>query len=208
MTEISPNFSRRLLLAGLSSTALLAGCGAVGPVMRPIYVLRPTLGAPPDIAPVRWQLVIAIPDAPASLDSERIAVSRTPDTLDYYADAIWSDRLPLLFQGLVVEAFEASGKLPAVARDTAGIHGDYLLLTELREFDADFSGGATPAAAVRLAVRLVRLPAREIVGSITIEQRAPAGANTVDAAVAAFDQALGAALTQLVAWTLGAGAKS
>ncbi len=195
--------SRRMILVGGGAALLLAGCGAVGPVTRQIYVLKPTPGAAPDLPKVRWQLVIAVPDAAESLDTPRIALARTPDTLDYYADAEWSDRVPLLLQDLLIEAFEASGKLPAVAGDTAGLRADFLLQTVIREFDAFYeSGEAPPNIVVRFGVRLVSMPARAIVGSLIAEQRAMAASNNLNAIVAAFDQALGAALTQVVEWTL------
>jgi len=64
--------------------------------------------------------------------------------MDYYANSQWTDRVPLLLQSLLVEAFEKSGRIAAVGRETAGIRADYVLETEIRDFEAYY---AVPDAA-------------------------------------------------------------
>src|SRR5262249_59232750 len=98
-----------------------------------LYVLRPEVTAPLG-APVGWRLSVGSPDAPASLDTERIALSRTANTMDYFANAAWSDRVPLLLQRLLIQTFDASNRTLSVDRDTTGLENDYLLLTEIRHF--------------------------------------------------------------------------
>src|SRR5689334_22189014 len=103
--------SRRLLLQGAGAIGL-AGCSnLIGPPPSPqIYVLRPVFRPMTLAANASWQLVIAVPTAPESLDTERIALERPPDALDYYANSQWADRVPLVLQSLLVEAFEESGR--------------------------------------------------------------------------------------------------
>ena len=199
--------SRREFLAGGGATLLLAGCGSIiGPVTHQIYVLQPDAQPAAGGAPVKWQLVIAMPDVPASLDTDRIALSKTPDTLDYFANADWPDRVPQLVQQLLLEAFETSGRVPAVARDTAGLRADYLLQPEIRAFEAHYEApDAAPRVVARIAVRLVKLPSRDIVGTFVAEREAAAAANNLGAIVRAFDQALGGVLAQIVDWALHTG---
>src|SRR5436305_2765007 len=104
---------RGILLGGVALT--LSGCGGnlIGPPSPApqIYVLHPEFAGVTDAPSVGWQLVVAAPVAPASLDVERIALERAPNVMDYYANAQWADRLPLVIQTLLVEAFEKSGKI-------------------------------------------------------------------------------------------------
>jgi cholesterol transport system auxiliary component len=81
---------------------------------------------------------VGAPDAPASLDTERIALSRTPNTMDYFANAAWSDRVPVLVQRLLIQTFDASNRIVAVDRDTTGLENDYVLQTEIRDFEARY----------------------------------------------------------------------
>jgi cholesterol transport system auxiliary component len=105
--------TRRGILLG-SAALTLSGCGSlIGPPSPApqIYVLHPEFGAVADAPAVGWQLVVGTPVAADSLDRERIALERAPNVMDYYANAQWPDRLALVVQTLLVEAFEKSGKI-------------------------------------------------------------------------------------------------
>ena len=129
---------RGLLLSGAALT--LAGCGGnlIGPPSPApqSYVLHPELGAIADAPSVPWQLIVGVPNAPESLDTERIALERAPNTMDYFANAQWADRVPLLVQSLLIEGFEKSGRIAAVGRERSDNRADYIMHTENREFDA------------------------------------------------------------------------
>ena len=59
--------------------------------------------------------------------------------MDYYANAAWPDRLPLLVQTALVAAFEASGRVPSVSRTQDALHADYELGVEIRDCAAHYS---------------------------------------------------------------------
>lgn len=196
---------RRAVLLGAGALAL-SGCASIipKPVTPQLYVLRPQMPAAMG-APVRWRLSVAVPDAAASLDTARIALTRSATTMDYYASAAWNERIPLLFQRLLVQSFDASGRILSVDRDTSGLENDYLLETDIRDFQAryDTPDGA-PQIVVGIQAKLVKMPQRQIVASLNAQQQAQASANTLDAVVLAFNQAAGAAIGQIVNWTLTA----
>ncbi len=152
---------------------------------------------------VPWRLAVATPDAPASLYTARIALTRSATTMDYFANAAWSDRIPLMFQRLLVQLFDASGRIVSAARDTSELESDYLLETDIRDFHAryDTVEGA-PEIVINVQAKLVRMPQREIVASLNATQTARASSNSLDAVVVAFNQAVGAAVGQIAAWTL------
>jgi cholesterol transport system auxiliary component len=199
--------SRRAMLAGSAATLLLAGCsGVIGPSSPPfkIYLLAPDLGALPG-PKVSWELSIARPDAALSFNTDRIAIARA-ETLDYYADAQWSDNTPLLLESLLVEAFEKSGRIDTVAKDAESVRADYILETELRAFQARYADeNGAPTVAVDIMAKLLDARSREIIAVHEAKAEAPAAVNTIDAAVAAFDKATSAILEEIVAWVLSAG---
>lgn len=197
---------RSFLLVGVASLAL-AGCASmIGPGPAPqLYVLRPTLGPIGDAPEAAWQLAVALPNAAQSLDTDRIALELTTATMDYYANSAWQDRAPVLVQRALLEGFEKSGKIEAVARDTEGVRADYLLQTDLRAFEARYDVPDTaPTVVVAISVRLVQPDGRAIVATLQSRHTAQASANSVPAVVAAFDQALSEAIEEIVAWTLKA----
>jgi cholesterol transport system auxiliary component len=198
------SISRRVLFAGASGL-ILAGCAdVVGPLAAPkLYVLTPPLLGPVPGPKVAWALSIAMPEATAGLDADRIAILRPPSGLDYYADVAWADRLPVLVQAALVEAFESSGRIAAVARDSDGARADYVLTTDLREFAARYDAGeGAPLAVVRIGVRVVDARSRKISGTAVFGKEVRAAANSVAAGVAALTAAYGAVLADLVPWVL------
>ena len=148
--------------------------------------------------------MIVLPVSPQSLDTDRIALTRNRTTLDYFADASWTDRTPVLLQGLLIRAFEDSGRIIGVGRDSSGLTPDYLLETDLREFEARYgeAGSQLPTVTVSLVAKLVKMPDRHIIDSIRVAEQASAARNDLASIVDAFDTAVGKVLTQVVVWTL------
>jgi len=194
--------------AVLAFGTLSGGCAGVLPGAGPpprLFRLTPKSTFPEAQEAVDWQLVIEPPLAPAGLDTTRIALQRATVELEYYARANWTDLAPAMVQTLVVESFENSGKIIAVGRESLGLRADFVLKLELREFQSDYTGSAVPDAHVRLNAKLVRMPHRTIVGSQSFEAKVGANADRIEDIVAAFDEALGKTLKDLVLWTLRTG---
>jgi cholesterol transport system auxiliary component len=198
--------SRRLLLPASAALLALAGCGSlIGPSNPPsqIYRLAPEFPAAAAGASVTWQLSVGRPNSTQTLDSERIALSRGA-TMDYFADAQWNDTAPRLLQSLLAEAFERSGRITAVAPESEGLRTDYLLVTELRDFDAQYdTADGAPLVVVDISAKLVD-PRGKVIAAHETHQTARASRNSVASVVEAFDQATSAALTDLVTWALQA----
>jgi hypothetical protein len=113
---------RRALLVSSASAFVLSACSNIigPPNSAPLYLLDPRNPPAQGGTPVRWQLTVVLPLASDSLDTMRIMLVQPSGQMDYYANSNWQDRLPFLIQGSLVEAFEESGRLPAVGRDSAG----------------------------------------------------------------------------------------
>jgi cholesterol transport system auxiliary component len=195
--------TRRFALVALATTP--AGCSGLLSSSAPppkLYTLTPATDFPANASHVAWQLLVDVPVSTAALDADRIALSGSPTSIDYFADAAWIDRAPLLVQSLIVQSFENSGRIGAVARESLALRGDFMLQSELRHFEADYGAGATPTAHVQIAVKLVRLPDRTITAQHAFDATAPAKENQVPAIVDAFNNAFHQASQQIVEWTI------
>jgi cholesterol transport system auxiliary component len=201
-----PVLTRRRILSSCACLVPLTGCSLLFAQPTPqLYRLAPQTGAAPNQRPVPQQLVIVLPVSPQSLDTDRIALTRNRTTLDYFAGASWTDRTPVLLQGLLIRAFEDSGRIIGVGRDSSGLSPDYLLETDLREFEARYGEAGNPLlpiVTVTLVAKLVKMPDRHIIGSKHIAEQAPVARNDIASIVDAFDTAIGKVLTQVVDWTL------
>ena len=193
---------RRLTLAVL--IASLAGCsGLFTEKPRPLYRLTAPNDFPAAMRHVAAQVTIGVPYAPAAIDTARIAMSRTPVSLDYLADGDWTDRAPALVQTALIEAFENSKVFKAVGPDSLDLRADFVIQGDLRHFEAVYdSAAAAPVVWVALAVKLVKVPEQKILAETLIGAREAAQANATAQIVLAFNAAMASVAKQVVAWTL------
>ena len=193
------------LVAILSLIPLLADCGGIlsAAPQRQIYRTNPTFAFAVPLPQVRAQLVVAVPSAPAGLDTERVALSRAAVSLDYFADAQWTDKAPFLVQTALVEGFEKSGAIAAVGPESLGVRADFVLDVAIGDFQAMYdSPDGAPRIVVKLNAKLIGMPERMIVGQMSVSREAKAAANALPEIVRAFDQALGGAVQEIVTWTV------
>lgn len=195
---------RRKVLFAAPLLALPAACSLLPtPQAAQIYRLSPEVDDPPGPPVPRSALTIALPIASESLDTDRIALTQGRTRFDYYADSVWTDRLPALLQTLMVDAFESDGRISAVSRDNDGSGRGYLLQTEIRRFEAQYPRPATgpPEIAVDLELRLYTGPQGRLLGTKLISERTRASQNKIDSIIIAFDAATSRVLAQCLRWT-------
>ena len=193
------------LMAALLCTLLLAGCANVIPgrgVPPKLFSLSPKSTYSAGLPTVNWQLVVEVPITAETLDTARIALSRDRYTLDFYGNARWAERAPMMIQTLLVESFENTEKIVAVARQATDLRADYVLKPDLREFQAELSGDGRPTARVRINAKLGKMPERIIIASFKSERAVEAESSNLIDVVRAFDTALGKVLKQVVEWAL------
>jgi len=224
MNELTDTANRRntptrhlFLWPTILATAAIgaSGCSSILPGADrdppQLFDLSPKSTFAPDVPKVDWQLIVERPVAAAGLSSSRIALKRHPLRLEYYAKTSWTDIAPKMVQTLMVESFENSHRIVAVGRESAGLRSDFVLKTELREFQAEYTGSGktgAPRVRVRINAKLVLMPQRIIVAGMTIEKVVTAKSNSMAAIVRAYDYALGKTLKGLVGWTLKTGFKA
>ena len=203
MTRMASTCGRWTVLAG---TLLLGACVSAlefvsGEPPR-LFDLTPKSTFDPALPEVDARISIDIPTAAAGLNTTRIALKPTPTQFEYYARAQWVDVVPVMVQNLLVESFDNSGRIDVLERSAYGLRADYSLLTNIREFQAEYDGSGPPTVEVRLQVRMVRLPRRSTISAATITGSVPAASRKMQDIVTAFDQAFGKAAKRLVEWTV------
>jgi len=205
----SPTLNRRHLLSGaaLGATALaLGGCGGLfkaATTTPNLYALTPKNTFAPGPT-VNWQLVVEEPLASRALDTDYIALMPSTTEIKYFDNARWAERAPRMVQTLLVESFENSGRIIAVGRQAVGLRADFNVISELREFQAEYKQGmsALPTVHVRLNAKLIVQPQQIIVASRTFDVEQPVAVNKMPEIITAFDDALGRTMKQLVEWVL------
>jgi cholesterol transport system auxiliary component len=205
--ETLPSGRRRLLraAAALPLAALTAACSLPVPGQGPppdLFRLTPKSTFRDDLPTVDWQLVLEPPVADAGLNTTRIALQHSPTRIEYYARAGWADRAPMMVQTMMVESFENSGRIVAIGRESIGLRADFILKSELREFQTVYYNGSEPEAWVAINAKLVQMPRRAIVASQSFDARVAAPSNSLEEIVKAFDEAAGKVLRRVVEWTL------
>ncbi|MFK8250812.1 ABC-type transport auxiliary lipoprotein family protein [Ancylobacter terrae] len=185
----------------LGSAVTLGGCAALlggGDKAVPTFDLT----APSGFTAPRTgtgQIVIGNPTALAVLDTEKIVIEPAPGQITYLGGAQWADRLPALFQARLIQSFENGSRSRSVARPGEQVVADYVLLTDIRQFGIQTSGGGAEAV-VSVSAKVVADRAGRIVAAQVFTARAPA-ANTKGPEVArALDEASDQVFVEIVKW--------
>jgi cholesterol transport system auxiliary component len=190
------------LTLGLAGCSSLLGGGGPSAALYTLTALSDFSCSQP--AP-KLQLLIDKPTSSDALDTVRIALRRNQLSFDYFADAAWTDPVPVMVQSLLVDSLQRSGCVAAVTRDTFAIRGNFELRIEVRHFEAEYLGDANlPTVRIELGLILVRIDDRRIVGTRTVTASARTARNDVPAIVAAFNNALHMAMRDTLNWTLPA----
>jgi cholesterol transport system auxiliary component len=188
----------------LLALGLLTGCSTILPARAPapdLYQLSP-VALKQSAKPIAAQIVVDVPLAARGLDTDRIVVRSDPNAVKYLAGVRWSDRVPRLVQSALIQGLESAGAFSGVGRPEDGIRSNYVLLSDLRAFDALGTGfmGGTKVQVV-LAVKLVR-PGGEVVASKLITKETAAKGSGNSGIVAAFDDAVKDVAEETTGWVL------
>jgi cholesterol transport system auxiliary component len=189
-------------LIGLALLAL-AGCGSIlqPPAPPPaLYRLTPATDFAAGARVVPVQLAVDMPTAEAALDTTRIALTRSPTTLDYFAASAWTDRLTTIVQALLIESFDNAHRFAAVGREAGALRADVVLVTELRHFEALYSGAGSPHWQIEITAKLVKLPERALLVDRSFRGDEAAARNDLPAIVEASDLAWHGVAKDIADW--------
>ena len=109
-----------------------------------------------------------------------------------------------MLQRLIVESFENTQRMVAVGRQAIDLRADFILKTELREFQAQIDDEGIPHVRVRLIAKLVKMPERRIIANHSVEKEMVAEGQDFTAVIVAFDDATGKVMKKLTVWAVRA----
>ncbi|MET4616576.1 cholesterol transport system auxiliary component [Stenotrophomonas sp. 2619] len=201
-----PTLTRILLPAAM--LALLGGCSLLGSNERSavtIYSPVVRIQADPGWPTVDWQLVLVKPSAARVVDSPRINVRPSPSELEVYKGVSWAQPATDMLDDALIRGFEDSGRIKGVARATTGIRADYKLALDVRRFEADYRGQATPTALIEVNAKLIHVVDQRVVADRTFRQEQPVPSTATADVARAFEQGLQATTSEVVGWTLVTG---
>lgn len=101
----------------------------------------------------RVQVLIAEPSALKSLDGQNVVIRPADGSIQFLKGAQWADRLPLVVQARLADAFQKSGAFGGVGKPGEGLAIDYQIVTEVRAFEVNVGGNEV--AHVELFVRIL-----------------------------------------------------
>jgi cholesterol transport system auxiliary component len=191
--------SRPILLALPMISALLAGCGSKA--NNDTFDLSITPASQGASARTR-QILVPEPTAVKSLNSEQVVVRVSQSEIQYLAESRWSDRLPVLVQSKLVEAFENSGRLGGVGKPGQGLAIDYQIVTDIRAFEV--TGGSPRSAMVEISAKILNDRNGTVRAQNVFKASSPvSGAENRDF-IEALDRAFAKVGGEIVEWSLKA----
>jgi cholesterol transport system auxiliary component len=195
------SYLRRLPIALLGT---LCGCSGLLRSTAPplqLYVLQaPVVQNAPQAALA--SLRISRPLAAPGLNTDRIALLRAENRLDYYAGSRWSGTVPDVISQLQLSVFQSDTAWSAVADDRSNFNADYLLQTSIERFAAQYAAdGAAPTIRIDLHCLLIRRSDGALLGSFPVSESQPAQENRMASVVAAFSAAADRAMVAVVGQT-------
>ena len=154
--------------------------------------------APPK--PAHGQLIVLEPTVGLTLDSQRILVGPPFADNPAFAKSQWTDNVSKMVHARIIQSFDNSKYLDAVARPLEGLNADYQLLIDIRSFQ--ISSQPAPAANVEFAAKIVKEGRIIATRIFTAPQPAdPADATDPAKAAAALNAAFGKVMVELATWT-------
>ena len=192
----------------MMAALMLGGCAAITSINEATQPLDAyELRAPSEPLDVQGSLprhlVIKTPVASGAIDTDRIMIRPGPFQTAYLPGVRWVDTAPVMMQTILVRSLSDTGALRFVGRRSLGGQADYMLMSELTDFQAELGPGEdTAVARIRLTARLVREDDATILGTRTVETTVAIPSTEADAVVAGLDAATRSALRELSTWTL------
>lgn len=145
----------------------------------------------------RAQILVKVPTALSSVDSDRIIVKPTPTVVTYLAGAQWADTVPRLVQAKLVESFENSGATRATAKPGDGLIIDFQLVSDVRRFDV-YEGVAT----IELSIKLLTDRTGLVRDTRIFRASSRASSSMPDDIVSAFDRAFDELARDVIVWVV------
>ncbi|MCL3881189.1 ABC-type transport auxiliary lipoprotein family protein [Marivita sp. GX14005] len=203
MTDPFPLRLRRALMLLVAFSAL-SGCAALSAVSDAatpldVYEIPAPSGIEPRARTAPRDVIVETPTTSGALETDRIMIRPNPLQAQYLPGARWGEETPVMLQTLMLRAIEATGAVRYVGRRPLGPSGDYAIITELTDFQAEQVGEGARVDIAFLS-RIVRERDAAIIASRTFRGQAVTPSTDTLPVVQAFEAASDQALTNFALW--------
>lgn len=199
------NMKGHIRLAAVVVALLLGACAPLQP-QRPGPISTHVLDAhieTPTAAGTRTQtLVVATPRAAPGYDSVRIAYTRHPHEIEYFANNEWVAPPAHMLAPLIVRTLEQGGGFRAVVPASSPVIGDLRLDTEIVRLQQEFDV-APSRVRFTLRAQLVDPVARRVVKTGEFDAIEDAPGDDPRGGVAAANRAVARVLAELAGFCSG-----
>ena len=201
-----PHLTRRFVL--LAAMPALAGCSAVSALnaaAEPIdtFDLAPVAGSRTGRRTSRT-LLVATPEAPAAIASDRILIRPTPAAITYLPDARWSDDLTRVVQSLLIRSISGTTRIGYVGQADGGPVPDTALLVRIDAFEARVRPDTSIEITIDIALTLLDDRDQRVVATRSFVRTTRAADDSAAAIVAAFQSVLDVILPVMADWVVAA----
>lgn len=197
----------RLIFALAAASIALSGCSALsvlsgGPRLD-VFELLPHDDAPRSCGRGRGgELVVEQPKARSTLDTDRIMVRPSALQTQYLPDAKWGDTVPVTLQTLLVRGFGRYDTFRHVGRAPLGTSGDFALISEVNEFNAEVTADGATVVRMSVDAQLIRESDARVMSRGRFQVVQPSASTSTDDLVVAFDAAGQSLVSQMTNWGL------
>jgi cholesterol transport system auxiliary component len=200
----SIDLTRRMTLLG--AIASLSGCSAVSALnsaSKPLdtFDLVPVTGSRSRSRSSR-SLLVARPEAPAAIATDRIMIKPDAVSITYLPDARWSDEAPLVLQSLLIRSISGTGRIGYVGQSDGGPIPDTALLVRMDKFHVQVAADGGMIAEIDIALTVLNDRDQRVIAARNFAQSTAAAGDSPAAIVAAFQSDLDALLPSMVDWAL------
>jgi len=137
---------------------------------------------------------------PAFIDTEKIAVKPSDNEIVYLANARWSDKGPnLVARYLLITLDGTNGWLVIDRQHTALVH-DFRLEVDIRDFSLHLNGEVNPTVVIEISADLIAVNPLRVLSRQSFSQEVRANANSKDAIIQAFNEALSGITDEVSGW--------
>lgn len=196
-------------VALLAAMSVLSACGAISALGDAATPLEVFVLEPPGDLPVRQgrplarDIVIEEPTASGAVSTDRIMIQPSALQAQYLPGVRWGDPAPLMMQTLMLRSLDATGAFQFVGRRPLGPGGDFAIVSEIIDFQAELTPeGDAAVVEVRMIVRIVRERGVQVVATRRFAASSLAASLEDMALAQAFDEATGRVLSDFTVWTL------
>lgn len=186
------SMAKRMTFVAVATAAIMS-CSMPGPAKiteKQLYVLKaPDISNAVDPASEACvSLRISNTGSAAGFNTSRMAYSKEPDRMEYFAYHEWAAPPAKMIASMMESGLSASGLFSVVLAGSPDIRTDLRLDSELQILQQDFSAGKNTVQ-LGVKVSLVEPATRSLKGSRTFSYREAADAENAEAGVAAANRA-------------------